>query len=477
MPPNVIDTAVFSLDLQTEFANLSGDWNPMHMSSVAARRTLAGRPVVHGIHTILSALEGVATSSPGLPVPSSLAVNFWKPMYLDEPVEFHRTSEKNADLRIRAVVDGITAVELHIALGEDFLHPERFPSSDPEKQFVCRELTLEEMTGLAGKVQLAATEEKITARFPNAARWLGPNRVGGLLSLSRLVGMECPGLHSLFSGFLVEFTATGTHSSYLEYQVVSTDKRFRLVKINVNGLGLRGTVDAFARHPPSVQMSIQELSSVVSPSEFEGQRVLVVGGSRGLGEFTAKALAAGGGTPIITYATGREDAERVVEEINRWGGHGESLKYDVHLSPLRQIEALAPPISYLYYYPTCQIFRRRSKSFDSALMGEFLKFYVTGFYDLCVALKGLSGQGISAFYPSSVAVEQRPRDMTEYAMAKAAGEVLCSDLSRFWPGMQITQVRLPRLLTDQTATVIPAGSANPLDVILPIIRKVQAVPF
>jgi nucleoside-diphosphate-sugar epimerase len=67
--------------------------------------------------------------------------------------------------------------------------------------------------------------------------------------------------------------------------------------------------------------------------------------------------------------------------------------------------------------------------------------------------------------------------MTEYAMAKAAGEVLCSDLSRFWPGMQITQVRLPRLLTDQTATVIPAGSANPLDVILPIIRKVQAVPF
>jgi hypothetical protein len=65
--------------------------------------------------------------------------------------------------------------------------------------------------------------------------------------------------------------------------------------------------------------------------------------------------------------------------------------------------------------------------------------------------------------------------MTEYAMAKAAGEVLCSDLNRFWPGIQIASQRLPRVLTDQTATMFPAESASTVELMLPIIRGVQAV--
>ena len=35
--------------LQERFAEFSGDRNPMHMDLVAARRTQAGAPVVHGV--------------------------------------------------------------------------------------------------------------------------------------------------------------------------------------------------------------------------------------------------------------------------------------------------------------------------------------------------------------------------------------------------------------------------------------------
>jgi hypothetical protein len=34
--------------------------------------------------------------------------------------------------------------------------------------------------------------------------------------------------------------------------------------------------------------------------------------------------------------------------------------------------------------------------------------------------------------------------------------------------------RLPRLLTDQTATALPVDTADPLDTMLPIIREVQS---
>ena len=39
----------FNQNDQIEFAKLSGDWNPIHVDPVFARRTIYGQ-VVHGIH-------------------------------------------------------------------------------------------------------------------------------------------------------------------------------------------------------------------------------------------------------------------------------------------------------------------------------------------------------------------------------------------------------------------------------------------
>ena len=49
----MIGTRIFALGDQVRFAELTGDFNPMHLDPIAARRTLAGAPVVHGIHDLL----------------------------------------------------------------------------------------------------------------------------------------------------------------------------------------------------------------------------------------------------------------------------------------------------------------------------------------------------------------------------------------------------------------------------------------
>jgi len=108
-----------------------------------------------------------------------------------------------------------------------------------------------------------------------------------------------------------------------------------------------------------------------------------------------------------------------------------------------------------------------------ALLEEFLRYHVQGFYDLCAALQNPQ-RPISVFYPSSVYVEGRPKDLTEYGMAKAAGEVLCADMSRVWPHVKIACERLPRLHTDQTSSFTPLSYPASVDVLLPIIRRVQA---
>ena len=444
----------------------------MHMSALAARRTQVGKQVVHGMHSVLTALDTVSEAHPSLLSAAKLKVRFLKPVYVGDRVEFLQRDSGATKLRIEAVVDGITVVEVRLDLAETVGSDEQSNIPLPDDTRTCRELTLAEMAGRSGTVRLATIAEKISSRFPHAARYLGVVRVGALLCLSRLVGMECPGLHSLFWGIEVEFAAIGT-SGAVQYYVASFDDCFGLLEIEVDGLGVHGRVDAFARTPPATQPSMAEVASLVAPNEFAGQRALVVGGSRGLGELTAKILASGGGHPFITYAVGKDDAERVAAEIMQQGGECSLLQYDVRSEPSQQLAWVTGPISSLYYYATCHISTRRIKRFDRAAFNEFLNFYVHGFYELCCFLKDRSEHRVAAFYPSSAFVEERPRDMTEYSMAKAAGEILCEDLNLSLSGLRITVVRLPRLLTDQTASVVPTKNENALEIILPIVRNLQ----
>src|ERR1035438_4230922 len=59
----------FDFGDQKRFATLSGDWNPIHVDPVRARRTQAGGVVVHGIHVLLWALDAFASRHPDLDSP------------------------------------------------------------------------------------------------------------------------------------------------------------------------------------------------------------------------------------------------------------------------------------------------------------------------------------------------------------------------------------------------------------------------
>ena len=86
MEKTVLATIVFSPESHTDFARLSGDWNPLHMNPLAARRTQVGFTVVHGMHIVACCMESVASHFPQLSLPARLKVRFVKPVYVGEPV-------------------------------------------------------------------------------------------------------------------------------------------------------------------------------------------------------------------------------------------------------------------------------------------------------------------------------------------------------------------------------------------------------
>jgi hypothetical protein len=63
--------------------------------------------------------------------------------------------------------------------------------------------------------------------------------------------------------------------------------------------------------------------------------------------------------------------------------------------------------------------------------------------------------------------------MAEYATAKAAGETLVEQLNVSLPNVRIISRRLPRLVTDQTATVGVASAQDALEVLSPVVHEVQ----
>jgi NAD(P)-dependent dehydrogenase (short-subunit alcohol dehydrogenase family) len=301
--------------------------------------------------------------------------------------------------------------------------------------------------------------------------------IAELLAVTRLVGMECPGMRSVLSTVsLAQKPAAGVEA-VLTYKVNKTDDRFSLVKLAVTGPSLAGSIDAFYRPAPVAQPTVTEVAARVRGSEFAfaPQCALIVGGSRGLGEVTAKIVAAAGGHAVITYQSGREDAEKIAAEIAAAGLRGEARRLDV-LAPeeaVAELHQAGISPTHVYYFASPKIFVSKGSMFDAEVFARFSACYVDGFYKLYRACRSHWDHPLVFFYPSSAAVDERTKDLAEYAAAKIAGETLACHLAQFDRKLSVLVRRLPRIATDQTTTLMPFPAEDALDVMLAVTREIS----
>jgi acyl dehydratase len=454
---------------QTRFAEWSQDRNPMHLDPLAARRTHAGAPVVHGIHLLLRTLEEVYVAAPQAMGHNHVRVEFKRYVFVSQPVSVH----------VRESARGLTAearTESGAALVIKFSAERTSPPPDMPDDLPAigdsehpAEVDIRDMAHCQGR--LIPSTLQIAEAFPKLTEKWTARGVAALGQTSRLVGMICPGLHSIYSA--LEFTLDREDPSRgLGFLVQSMDERTKLVTIAVRGSGIAGSVTAFVRPKPVSMPAISVLARRVDPAAFSSRRALVVGGSRGLGEATAKLIAAGGGRVDITYASGKTDAQKVADEINAFRNESicRTYRLDVNGDVSAQLEGIGEAPTHVYFYATPHIFVQKAPAFDPKLFQKFLAYYVSGFNDVAVFFAERSKAKTFVVYPSSVAVSERPKGMTEYAMAKAAGELLCDDLMKLHPQLRIVRPRLPRTLTDQTATIMHVDSEDPIDVVEALLR-------
>jgi hypothetical protein len=460
----------FSQSDQIEFAKLSGDWNPIHVDPVFARRTIYGQ-VVHGIHIFLVALDAFLSVTDN-PTPSEVHVSFLSPLNLDQTLSVEVVHRGNdIILEVKSLGKVITFIRMSIGDGlkrVEITSKKSVSIGDISK--IPKERKFDDLRNVDCDVDLSNDIEHVSDFFGSSARRIGKDQVAAILGLSKFVGMEYPGMHSLFSGFSLRFSEVKSHS--LRFQT----ERFSIpnapIKFSFNGSGIKGTLDAFLRPAPYKQLDVGVVSRSVLTDEFQGQNALIIGGSRGLGELTAKIIASGGGKVDITYALGGEDADEVCREINELNNglceaHRINFYEDYEDSLAGLVQQLRP--THIYYFSSPRIRGSKEIKLDLTLLDEYMNFYVKVFNYLCQIIPDI--EDVKVFYPSTKYIDDSDNNFKEYILAKIAGESLCNVLNTKYSEPRFIFQRLPKVKTDQTQSFIQDSGIEAADLLLDIVRK------
>lgn len=468
----MIATRKFDIEDIRAFAELSGDCNPIHVDPVAARRTIFGAAAAHGMLLVLWALDAIV--SPDRPA-RILAVRaqFLRPILANQ-IAILQAQGNGRDYVVEGP-HGLAAqikVEFGPETGKDENRdwPREGPILGP-----CRDNDANQLAGLSGELPLSFDVAALSAQFPRASKSLPVDQLAALLATTRLVGMECPGLHSVFQKFRLAFDAEGPRRS-LSWAVENVFGRHGPIGIKVSGGGLGGHLTAFVRPNPVTQPSIAALADLLPRDFCIGRRALVVGGSRGLGELTAKLIAAAGGQVLLTYNVGQGEARQIEAEANVTPGQIAVRHLDI-LSSKDDIAAsigdFQPDQVYLFASPHIEF---SDGSFDLARFGRYVEFYVAGLDKVAraVAPSKHDARRVRLFVPSTIFLDRPEIGAAEYSAAKSASEALARSLPMVLPGFDVLIRRLPRLPTDQTATIAETPLEDALPHVVEFVRSMNA---
>jgi acyl dehydratase/NADP-dependent 3-hydroxy acid dehydrogenase YdfG len=464
----------FDLEDQQRFASLSGDWNPLHVDPIAARRTMFGEPVVHGVHLACWALDVAAGERGGRLGLDEVRAVFRRPTYLHRRVELSLTAGTENDVvTVTAMSGGATVLEVTARWVTGAREEEVIEASESlSGQRLPRDLARAEVAAAVGRVVVALNRGEAERLFPRLSA-SAPLSLAELLATSRVVGMLCPGLHSLYTGLDLHRRVVAPKCTELSYRVKAANLKYSLVSLAVEGPTLAGTLETLYRPPPNPPLSMRTVAASVTPGEFAGQRALVVGGSRGLGEAFAKAIAVGGGEVCLTYHRGSREAQLVVDDVLAAGGRASSFALDV-TSP-DDLRARWPVVwtpTHVYYFATPFIRIDKTASFSSTDYELFARYYVIGLHATARAICALGANGTTLWAPSTTFLDKYEGGSASYCASKAAMEELGRHLPRMLP-VRVLMPRLPRTMTDQTATLIPMSSADPLRLAVEHLRMAQ----
>lgn len=440
--------------LQSKFSELSGDFNPLHVDELYARKTFFGKQVVHGVHQLFAMLNVLASKIDFPFFITKIDANFDNALGVGEVGIincFVNGDHANATFCLK---DETQISSLNFVFRKT-IKPDHSKFS-PKQPFSRKPLNHENFNSEYLLEGLFYDEELLKNLFLNVYEKISSVNTAMLLAATRIVGMKYPGLNSIFNKLALHFK----NENFYEFVYRSIKKHpfLNLIQIEVDSGNVSGDMRTFLRPEHKVQTPLEQLKSYKLP-DCSGQRALIVGGSRGIGLQCLKLLGLNGAVTLFSYYRNYVDAKAIKEEFDKNGYSTEFIQLDVNdLSDeaLERIKTFNP--THLYYFATPQI----SVGTGNLSRRKFVTFADSYIFSLDNLIRKTGIKAI--FAPSSTAIDEFPKDMLEYAFAKQAMEAYAKWMTEK-KKIRIYTPRFPRIETDQTQNILSIHAMKAEDVL------------
>jgi hypothetical protein len=476
----LLEKHTYTIEDQRLFSQLSGDYNPMHINTSIARREKFGEIVVHGVFSLTKCLNAFVRHLTLRGIKSmvldDISGKFPNPVFLNKEASCYLINDDPKNTVIGIFYGDMLLTELSFTYKKIEIHDELELENNSIKEHKIKDIQIHEMIDSKGTYSLLLDRKIFQKLFPDLCSGISRELIATLFSLTRIVGMECPGRQSIFSSFKLQKQVNKNQDSgKLTFQTTRVVPKYFKIDISVETNTYIGKINAFYRPKPTKQENIEEVKKLVKNDSFIGQVALIIGGSRGLGEITAKIISAGGGTPIITYYQGQKDAESLVKEIDNSGGECYKHYFDVE-SPNELFDFLVNKNirpTHIYYFASGKIFQPRDRHFEMNQFRKFTDIYINYFFELYSKYREYwPNEKLKIFYPSTVLAGASTKYI-EYSLSKMSGEHLCTHLENQDANLNINIERLPGILTDQNLGFNYQELESPLAIMLKVLKKMK----
>ena len=472
----------FSQEDIQRFAEWSGDRNPLHIDPEFARRTYFGQTITHGMLSVLGALAEVSDRRHE----DALNVDIeFKGAVRPDVAYLHDVTREDRITRVSVRSGESSVLEIRLGRGEGI------PPGSDNAPWIADALRGADSRSRStpkhrSEAELEAGIELLgtytTSDVP--ASYIGHGAIGPLharvLALcSYLVGMEVPGLKSLFTRASLTFTGAIEDRAALAYRLrtVRFDRQFRMLETQVEVATPDGRVVAIGSLRGYVpfgesEIELSTFAARLSPSTkaLAGRVALVLGGTRGLGADIVTALAVAG---CRVYASFHRDRAAATELERRLatiqppvsflqGDASDPSWCESALTRIQQdggrldlliLNACAPPVSVRLTPSTAGRGER--------YVTENLRLVQT---PLSVLLPAIQDSRGTVAYVSSSFVDEAPAGFGPYVAVKQAGEALVRVAAReATSSFDTVIVRPPRLQTSWNDTPTGVLGAIPAD--------------
>ncbi len=345
-----------SAEMVKDFAELTGDYNSLHMDEEFARKSKYRQRIVHGMLPF-SFITLLQNDFPNSQIEFlSFDTNFRQPIFVGDEIKLEITysDSENDNREYQAVWYRFGSQDILIKSKGNFrlvnLSQLQEKRSRNKNCFVLDDLfentyTIQDIAGKTGEFNLSI-DTLLTSRYKDSIFMTGLlhpshdiymcNNLVATLLLSTLVGMKLPGRYATFAKFRFCFQEKVNTKDFYKLngevnKVSAKSESLEILTTLAKGdqVIANGKLSVAVNPPPRQTISCEEIRSNYLDMNLKDKVVLVSGASRGIGAATAKLFAMHQAKVVINYYRGKQDAELIVKEIEQFGGNAIALQCDI----------------------------------------------------------------------------------------------------------------------------------------------------